>query len=45
MNYIRTNFFGLVLLLGLISLIASCDKGFQTMNVNPNAYTPMRWSR
>jgi hypothetical protein len=39
MNYIRTNFFGLVLLLGLIALISSCDKGFQTMNVNPNAYT------
>jgi hypothetical protein len=39
MLYIKQHFFGLALLIGLLSVLSSCDKGFQDMNVNPNAYT------
>lgn len=41
MNYIKKKSTGMLIKVGLIFfiLISSCDKGFEEMNKNPNAYT------
>lgn len=43
MKYIKPNSFTRIVklsfLLTLVSFVSSCDKGFEKMNINPNAYT------
>ena len=43
MKYINSNLITTILklsfLLILVSFVSSCDKGFEEMNNNPNAYT------
>lgn len=41
MKFIKQNFLGIILKTGIlvVMLISSCDKGFEEMNKNPNAYT------